>query len=386
MRKVLVHNVQKACIPNRLDEELIKEFFKRNGFVIVKDYVQADIILINTCGYVSQKEDEAIEAIIKFQNEKKPGTKIIVCGCLPDINKKRLKEVFRGETFGPRSIEKLDRIINAKIKISDVNKHFYKLNHCFPDVMERQDLEIDSFNINIGIGCLGNCSYCAIKNARGTIKSKPVKEIMREFRCGLRQGYKNFALWGDDTGAYGKDLNTNIIELIKKMFKERGEYKFHINRFNPNWLIPKFDELKELLKSNKISYISVPVQSGNQSILNLMKREYSIEDFKRCIKTLNREFPSLKIRTEVIVGFPGEGEEEFNDTLKLFDGLKFYKVYAVEYDQRPYTEAYNMKKQVPYSIKRERAIIIRKMFEDNEKSSLKINARKNHSSQARVLV
>ena len=383
MNKVFIYS--NGCIENQVDDSLFREFFRKNNWQIEDNNSKADLILVNTCGNGPPADDDSIEKIIQFQKGKKPGSDLIVCGCLPKMNEKRLREVFKGTTFGPRSLNKLDELINAKIKITEVSgnildrKSFNPYSKFLEKTLVRTTeyitwldkhfkvniklyfrrlvafwYDTTMFYIDVATGCLGNCSYCAIKHAKGRVKSKPISKIIGEFRCGLKQGYKEFVLSGDDVGSYGRDIGTNSIRLLEEFLKEEGDYKIHIRYIEPERLIEMFPDLKEVFKTRKILSFCSSVQSGNNRILKLMNKKYTIEEWKKCIRELNKEFPSLLIRTQIIVGFPSETEEEFNDTLKLVEELKFDTVAVFEYFNLPNTEASNMDDQIPDSIKRKR--------------------------------
>jgi threonylcarbamoyladenosine tRNA methylthiotransferase CDKAL1 len=175
----------------------------------------------------------------------------------------------------------------------------------------------DLFTIRLARGCLGNCSYCAIKFAAGTLESKPIGEILLEFKKGLSQGHRLFTLIAGDTGCYGIDIGTSAVELLSEIFKVDGAYKLIIKEFNAQWLIKYQSELETLLTTNfdKIDYIIVPVQSASDKILRLMQRPYNIENVKNCLRSLKSNIPQLNITTHIMAGFPEETEEDFQKSV-----------------------------------------------------------------------
>ena len=272
--------------------------------------------------------------------------------CLPKINKSRLREVHQGFTF-EHEIEQLTEIIESK-----TNAHDTYANHLAPraHVSTAQRLRVSnlkkllslmsikekltepyrhnldqainvfgphSFCIKVSTGCPNACSYCAVKISRGELRSKPIDRIVEEFEEGLARGYKEFALLGTDVGAYGRDQGATLVDLLRELVKSKGDYEIRVRNIQPRFLMEMMPELREILRSGKISYLSSAAQSGNNRILGLMRRGYRIEDYKEAILTLRREFPRLKIRTQIMVGFPGETEEEFQDTLRLLDEVSF---------------------------------------------------------------
>jgi len=382
MRKAFIWSSD--CVENILDSKLFGQFLKKNNWLTVEKCSDADLIIVNTCAFNKIKEDESIAKIIDLQRQKRIYSKMIVCGCLPSINPDRLKCIFKGDTFGPTSIDKLQELIGSEYRVDDssgytlTRKDFRSRNFqgkaliSITELLERLDkvinLNISSYSryilasdyyskayyIKIAVGCLGKCSYCAIKNAKGGIKSKPIEKIIHEFQNGLQQGYKKFVLTADDTGAYGKDIGTSLPLLLRRSIELKENYEIYIRNLEPNWLIAMFSELKELFGTGRISYIQCPAQSGNNRILRLMNRDYTIEDYKRCLQQLNKEMPSLMISTYLMVGFPSENEKEFNDTLKLLEEVKFTDVQVFEYNNRLNTEASYMDDQVCPRVKTNR--------------------------------
>jgi MiaB/RimO family radical SAM methylthiotransferase len=210
--------------------------------------------------------------------------------------------------------------------------------------------------MRISRGCLGNCAYCSIKLAHGRLRSKPVEQIQKDFKTGLIKGYKTFKLIGQDIGCYGIDINTTIVEILKIFFNLPGENKIVITDFHPQWLIKYYNQLEPLIIANheKILSLRIPIESGSNTILTRMRRHYKIEEAKRCISTLKEKIPNLKIYTHIIVGFPGETDEDFQQTLNLLKEIQFSSVGAFAYSDRSMTESFNMKEKIPSEVIQQR--------------------------------
>ena len=213
---------------------------------------------------------------------------------------------------------------------------------------------------------MGNCSYCAIKFAAGTLESKPIGEILLEFKKGLSQGHRLFTLIAGDTGCYGIDIGTSVVELLTDIFKIDGAYKLIVKEFNAQWLIKYHSELETLLTSNydKIDYIIVPVQSASDKILRLMQRPYKIENVKRCIRNLKNKIPQLKISTHIMAGFPGETEEDFQKSVDFIREFAFPYVDIYGYEDRPRTQASKLEGKIPQEVIDRRIKKLRKAQED----------------------
>jgi threonylcarbamoyladenosine tRNA methylthiotransferase MtaB len=217
-----------------------------------------------------------------------------------------------------------------------------------------------TFCIKVCTGCLNICAFCAVRLSRGKLRSKPINHIIKEFDEGLAKGSTEFALIGTEVGAYGRDLGTTLPTLLRELVRRKGDYTIRLRNIYPGFLIEMIPELREILQCGRISYINSAVQSGNNRILRLMRRDYRIEDYKQAILSLKRELPQIQLRTQILVGFPSEREDEFQDTLRLLDEVDFDYVEVYTFQPRPNTEAARMKDQVPQKVKKRRCYKARK--------------------------
>lgn len=311
----------------------------------------------------------------KIMEEKKSSAEIIVSGCLAKTYKDLIREIHNGFIIDPNGFERFCKIFKPIKKIEDVHanhlisrqitlskrpktnlKRFMNIPYYYY-VLRRKTMDAkvlhlareynvynsNTFLIKVSTGCLCNCSFCSIHLARGRLKSKPIGRISEEFDQGLTEGYTEFGLIGTDVGCYGRDQGNTLITLLRKLLKKEGNYKIRLRNIQPKLLIEMLPELREIFKSGKISYIESSAESGNNRILDLMNRGYKIEDYKKAIRLINNEFPEIKIRTQFIVGFPSETGNEFQDTLRLIDELKFDFLEIYKYRAEPNTKDANMK-------------------------------------------
>jgi len=370
-----------SCSRRALDAERVSNYLKSNNYSLAKDVFSADLIYISACAFDQDMEDLGIKVIEKVLKSKNKNSKLIIGGCLSKINKKRLLKLSNlgeFETISTKSIDKIDNIIKPKIKFEAIrdsnilkipskfdsnlidmfNKFKFRFGFPYflwnkiyyvPPVQDKGNV----FFIKVGEGCLGNCNYCAIKFSVGRLKSKPIKTIIEEFKRGLRQGYKTFKLTAEDIGCYGWDINTNVIELLKKIFEHKGNYSIIIHNFNPNFLIKYYDKLLPVIKENheKIKHIQIPIQSGSDKILKMMNRPYEIKEVIKYLSDLKENVKDLKISTDIIVGFPGESKKDFEKTLELLKTIRFYHVTVAKYSDRPRTKSDKMKNKIPEKLK-----------------------------------
>ena len=336
-----------GCESNLADTNRIMEYFKINNVKLTTNYKEADFIILMSCGFnnIMMKDN-----LRRLQDFKKTDAKIILGGCIPKIRKEIIKTV--DYSFGPKELEVLDQIFRFKNNIKNISPQFYKENKKI---------------IRISTGCNGNCSYCAIKIANGLIKSRSFEYIKKDIDEGIKEGYSHFILVSEDNGSWGTDIGTNIIQLIEKINKIKGDFRITLTTINPVWFI-KFPELINSLKSKKIEKkIYLALQSGSNRILKLMNRHYTVEQYKEVFNALKEEIPEIKIQTDVLIGFPTETEQDFLKTLQFVKetDINFLQVFA--YTDMKGTKSYNITPKVPRKIIEERAKRIISEFLEKKK-------------------
>lgn len=378
IHKFLIY-VSENCTRRPIDCARIYNYFVLNGWQITHSAKDADIILVYTCGSLKTNEDRSVRTIRQLQMKKANKANLIVTGCLTKINKSALHG--NHHTIMPDELEILDTIINAKIRLVDIPdanilpimndllpepkakklKKVFEFSPAFIIKISRllirrfkyRFLPQPKFYIKIAHGCLGTCTYCAIKIACGNLRSKDPDVILAEFKRGLESHYRTFVLVAEDTGCYGLDIGTNIVSLLRKLFSFEGEYKLTIRDLKPNWMIQYHDILVPLMEENrhKIAELNLPIQSGSNRILEMMKRQYKIEDVKDCLIDLKTRVPELAINTQLMTGFPGETEDDFEKTMELIKELNFEDIEIYCYEDRPGTEATIIPNKIPDKIK-----------------------------------
>lgn len=300
----------------------------------------ADIIVINTCGVKEQTENKIYkyitDSILPLKNKE-----IIVCGCLVDINSEKLRKLLpKAKFFGIKDKQKL---------VSYLGKNKPKLKN---KKIEKTEI---TKAIIIANGCLGNCSYCAVKFARGKLESKPIKKIIVEIKDAIDSGTQEILLTAQDTACYGLDINTNIVELLKEASKINGNFKIRLGMGNPQHLKKYKKEIVEIFKSEKIyKFLHVPVQSGSDSVLRKMNRYYTKKEYLELVNYFRKNIKELTLATDIIVGFPTETEKDFKETLDLIKKCKFDIVNISRFGQRKNIEA-NKYKELSGTTKKERS-------------------------------
>ena len=370
MKKACV--LTNGCPENQLDSARVKTYLEENGWQIVDNVKDADLILFNACGLTESSESNSIHSIHNIKKQIKDSQRLIVWGCLPRIDPETLFQTHQELSFGEREVHKLDKIIEATKSINEVTVNeicqpvhkegtWHRLTkidrlpvtcaNLLYQRLTKKDLyrSTDSsiFYIKIATGCLGNCSYCAVKKSRGNIKSKPIDDVMDEFKAGLSLGFKEFSLMGTDLGPYGRDLGYNLADLITKMVNEKGDFKIGLRNIQPLFLKQMINDLIPAFATGKIWFTGVAVESGSDRILTLMKRGYSIGDFKEGIQRLKKAHPDLFISTQIMVNFPTETKNDFAESMKLFEESNFDFTEIYSFSPRPGTSAADMQGRVP---------------------------------------
>lgn len=358
-----------GCPESRFDSARAQNFLKENGWKLTKELKGADLILFRACGLTGKTAADSFQVIRIVNAEKKENAQLIVWGCLPEIDPEALRTEYDGVTFAEKEVATLNKILNAKKPIEEVVSNYLApiFEHPQPSlygylrklqILISEKLSIapskSIFHIKVSTGCLGNCSFCAVRKSRGAIRSKSIDCILSEFRDGLEKGFRYFGLLGTDIGAYGRDLGHNLADLLAEMTKEKENYMIGLRNVNPHHLNEMFEELKPIFSTEKIWFLSSAVESGSDRILKLMRRRYEIKDFKKCIHILNKEYPDIFLRTQMMTGFPTETEEDFQKSSSLLDELKFDWVEVYPFSPRHGTPAAEMEGQVPDKIKESR--------------------------------
>ena len=333
-----------GCVLIQLENEKIKEAFENIGWTVVNSCEEADRVIYNTCAYSGDKIDETLRNLKQLESKKKKEAELIVMGCLPKIDMESLRKVFKGNTADITAFG-LDNLYISGNIVSTIHP------------ASRQDM----YQIVISTGCSGECSFCAVKRAKGSVRSRPVIEVMGEFEKALDLGFRKIALWSEGLGDYGEDISVNLIELIRSMIDSQPhelKYSLFLYRLSPRETIKYFEGFKELVRTEKIRLISLSIQSGSNRLLKLMNRGHTVEDTKRCTTELRQEFSGLRFMADVMVGFPTETDDDFKATLEMLQEMDFDSVRVFPYSGVTGTPSFSMEGQVSEKIKSEREEVL----------------------------
>ena len=306
------------------------------GFQLAPSESAADVLIYNTCAVKGPTENRILDAMKRAPKDKK----LIVAGCLPAISFERLlREVHFDGAVGPSVgngiVDVVSRVLAGELVVELNN-----LN-CMPklDLPRLKSNPIVSI-VPINYGCLGSCAYCCVVFARGHLRSYGIKEVVERVENDVASGVREFWVTSQDTACYGRDLQSNLAELLKALGDLDGDFKVRVGMMTPNMVTDMQDELICAFKSDKIfKFLHLPVQSGDDDTLKHMRRFYTAEQFKRIVDAFRAKFPDLALATDIIVGFPDETAEAFEKTLKLLEEVKPDVVNVSKFFARPKTAA-----------------------------------------------
>jgi len=338
-----------GCKVNIYESELVTNILKNNNYTVVDFEDKADIYIINTCS-VTNESDKKSRKMINRAKKNNPAAIIIVMGCYSQVN---AEDIDVDIVLGNKDKSKIVEIIEEYIKTKQKKKIIYDLTK-----VDFEKMEITNFDshtrafVKIQDGCNAFCSYCIIPYVRGRVRSKDPEDVIKEVTTLVEKGYKEIVLTGIHTGRYGTDINTTLEELLNKLVNIPNIYRIRLSSIEINEITPG---IKELLKENKVmaKHLHIPLQSGSNKILKLMNRRYNKEEFLSMVDNL-RDIPDISLTTDLIVGFPNEGEEEFNETIDTLKKIGFIKIHTFPYSKRKGTPAAIMDNQVSPEEKKKR--------------------------------
>ncbi|MBS7625610.1 tRNA (N(6)-L-threonylcarbamoyladenosine(37)-C(2))-methylthiotransferase [Candidatus Bathyarchaeota archaeon] len=330
-----------GCASNKSDMEIMLAILEKSGYLEVESPEEATIIIVNTCAVKKVTEDRMLERLRKLRRYRKP---IIISGCLPRIDLDSIKKTvpdFSG-IIDPTSISEVAEVADAvaggsvgEIRFS--NKPQDKAS--LPKRRLNRLVEI----IPISEGCLGECTYCCTRFARGRLYAYQPDKIVERVEEAVAEGALEVQITAQDTACYKVD-GYNLGTLLEKIVSIDGEFKVRVGMMNPDHASKIVYELIRAYRSPKVyKFLHIPVQSGSDRILGLMNRRYTVRDFVSLVETFRSEFPTISIATDLIVGFPGESWEDFESTVRLIETTSPDVINISKYAPRPGTEAAKMK-------------------------------------------
>lgn len=363
-----------GCKVNQYETNAMAQKFVANGYKIVEFDEYADVYIVNTCTVTNIADRKSRQMLRRAKEINKDAT-LVACGCYAQVAKEELKK-----------IPEIDLIIGNNEKndiISIIENHIAQkgTEDIVSDVMYKLDyVELGTTTytektravIKIQDGCDRFCSYCLIPYARGHIRSRKIENVIEEIKKVVEEGINEVVITGIHIASYGRDFkgeNIGLIDLLEEINKIKGLHRIRLGSIEPTIITEEF--VKRLSKLDKIcDHFHLSLQSGCTETLKRMNRRYTTEEFKEVTKRLRTKFPNAALTTDIIVGFPGETEEEFNMTYEFLKEIAFYKMHVFKYSQRKGTKAAVMPNQIDGKVKEERS---KKLIELSNKNEYNYN-------------
>ncbi|XP_006972342.1 threonylcarbamoyladenosine tRNA methylthiotransferase isoform X1 [Peromyscus maniculatus bairdii] len=366
-----------GCSHNNSDGEYMAGQLAAYGYKITENASDADLWLLNSCTVKNPAEDHFRNSIKKAQEENK---KIVLAGCVPQAQPRQ--DYLKGlSIIGVQQIDRVVEVVEETIKghsvrllgqKKDNGKRLGGARLDLPKIRKNPLIEI----ISINTGCLNACTYCKTKHARGNLASYPIDELVERAKQSFQEGVCEIWLTSEDTGAYGRDIGTDLPTLLWKLVEVIPEgAMLRLGMTNPPYILEHLEEMAKILNHPRVyAFLHIPVQSASDSVLMDMKREYCVADFKRVVDFLKEKVPGITIATDIICGFPGETDQDFQETLKLVEEYKFPSLFINQFYPRPGTPAAKAE-QVPAHLKKQRTKDLSQVFHSYNPYDHKIGER-----------
>jgi tRNA A37 methylthiotransferase MiaB len=370
-------------------------YLERNGWRLTRRIDRAGLVLVAGCAFNNDAEEQSVAYLHCIRSEMTDEARLVVVGCLAGISPERLADEFGCESVSPCDMERLDALLDSRVPLADiepVNNYDDILAAAQPpnpDPARRRPLyqrlatgslrrwriwqqrrlgmpdKRRIFHITVAQGCLSECSYCAIRFACGSLTSRKAESIVEEFQRGRSMGYRHFDLIAGDLAAYGQDIDTDLPALLESLLAADGDCRIDLLDANPAWLVSYRERLLKVLRRHpgRLGRFVIPIQSGSDRVLERMKRGYGIDEALDLTRELMAADPHCAIDTHVLVGFPGETERDFEQTLEAIEAVGYHRVMPYAYADRSGTEAAAMSDKVAPAIIAERKAHIESHFQ-----------------------
>lgn len=367
----IVSFITLGCKVNQYETNAMAQKFKEKGYKVIEGEAKADIYVINTCT-VTNMSDRKSRHMLRRMKDINKNAIIVACGCYVQVSKEEVEQM-----------EEIDFVLgnNEKKNIVEYVEKYIEENkkeENMEDVMQQREFvdfgdvtytEKTRAVIKVQDGCDRFCSYCIIPYARGRVRSRKPQSVISEIEKIAKQGIQEVVVTGIHVASYGKDFNNDykLIDLLEEINKIEGIKRIRLGSIEPLLITEEFVE--RLKKLEKICHhFHLSLQSGCDETLKRMNRRYTIEEFKEIVNRLRKNYEDVILTTDIIVGFPGETEEEFNKTYEFLKDIKFYKMHVFKYSPRKGTKAAKMPKQIDGKQKEMRSKKLIELSDFNEKT------------------
>ena len=342
-----------GCTFNQADTDIMANILAKK-YDIVYDVEEADVIILNTCYVKLPTEQKMITKIRKYKTEF-PDKKLIIGGCMVEVDDKRL-EKFAGDDcwIGPHKLDKVDEVVEKAINGEVV--HEYGKTRAIKAGKGKKNSESLVHILQICEGCNGQCTFCCTRIARGFLISYPIDVIVEEAKDAVEHGCKELQVTAQDTACFGMDTGESFADLLNKLGAIEGDFRIRVGMMNPQSIKNQLHEVIDAFKNNDkiFNFVHLPIQSGSPKVLKEMNRKHTLDEYKYILNEFRKEIPQMSLATDIIVGYPTETEEDFNQTLELLKEIKPDILHISKYMHRPGAKS-NHLKEIDHNIMKNRS-------------------------------
>ncbi|SME87805.1 30S ribosomal protein S12 methylthiotransferase RimO [Pseudobacteriovorax antillogorgiicola] len=362
-----VHLISLGCARNRVDSEVMLGTLMEQDWTVTQDADDADAVIINTCGFIGPAKEESVNTILEASQlkEKNPNMKVVVAGCLTQRYKTKLVDGLpEVDLFvGTDEFPKIGDFLSQDLPQGTINAK--RTHYLYDGSLPKQNtLSRWSAYVKVAEGCQHNCAFCIIPAIRGELRSRPIPNVMKEVEKLAAEGVQEINLIAQDLAAYGRDWgSSDLLDLLKQMVEVEGIRWIRLLYVYPENIS---DEFVEFLANNDkiVKYLDIPVQHASNGMLRSMNREVTKEEIASTVAKLRRAIPEIAIRTSVMVGFPGETDEDFQELKAFVKEQRFDHLGCFSYSQEEGTVAGRMKNQIDEDLKAQRQAEIMEVQKD----------------------
>ena len=322
-----------GCTFNKADGQIMAGILLENEMEIVDSIEEADVVIVNTC-YVKLPTENKVTYRIQKLQEDFPDKKIIVSGCMVEIDPEKLEKIGPNCSWiGPHQLNKSADVVNATYCGEVIRETGFSKESKVgvPKLTDDSLIHI----IQICEGCLGACAFCCTRFARGPLNSYPIADIVEEARKAIENGACEIQLTAQDTAAFGKDTGEKLSDLIKEVANLDGDFRVRVGMMHPKNILNDVDDIIEAIKHPKVyNFIHLPIQSGSDKVLSEMRRGHNIDQYLDIVSKFKNEIPDLTLATDIIVGYPTENDEDFECTVRLLENVRPSLIHLSKYQHR----------------------------------------------------
>ncbi|OWT33786.1 threonylcarbamoyladenosine tRNA methylthiotransferase [Methanobrevibacter sp. 87.7] len=352
-----------GCIYNKADSQIMAGVLAKNNMELVDNVEDADVIIVNTCYVKLPTESKVTNRIQKLQKTY-PDKKVIVSGCMVEIDPEKIDKITEEGTswIGPHQLDKTAEVVKAAYNGKTLREDGLSKKSKVGVKKFSEDKKVHI--IQICEGCMGKCTFCCTRLARGPLHSYPIEDIKNEAKEAIENGCVEIELTAQDTAAFGHDTHEKLSTLIREVASLDGNFRIRIGMMHPKNIFDDVDGIIEAFKLPKVyKFMHLPVQTGSDKVLKEMNRRHTIGEYKDFVSKVREAIPEITIATDIIVGYPTETDKDFNETIKLLHELKPSIVHLSKYQHRKGALSSSLK-AIPFDVMKKRSKKLTKIISE----------------------